>query len=224
MTLDITVAFNRYRFLGSDFLLWLWWVSENDQKNIVVEMPNNKIASIVLGEGLSIENEKPKSKVSIKANDTDNREAAIALSKGGSIKEADFILTVGDDEFSFSLTSDDLAIKGLRTPKIEAKGAPDEVEGMILEKIYLDGIVFNYIDHLFSEFIRVRLSERWGASIILSIAKWLAETIGDSRPISCQQELFSPDGHPVKTEISDDLVDEFEKELLADEELSVEKI
>ena len=28
--LDLAVAYNRYRFLGDEFLTWLWYTIEND--------------------------------------------------------------------------------------------------------------------------------------------------------------------------------------------------
>ena len=32
--LDIAVAYNRYRFLGNEFLTWLWFSIENDMETL----------------------------------------------------------------------------------------------------------------------------------------------------------------------------------------------
>ena len=32
--LDIAVAYNRYRFLGNEFLTWLWFAIENEMETI----------------------------------------------------------------------------------------------------------------------------------------------------------------------------------------------
>ena len=177
--MDIAVAYNRYAFLGSEFLAWLWWASENDAESISnAAKPDGEVSVILtLGNGMSIENDgqglKPKSKITIKGADAGHKEAMIALSEGGSIKEIHFHCTIGENEFSFTITSNDLALKSLKTPSTGEVKKQEEIEGAVLEKLYLNGSIFEILDTLFFSFVDSRLSGDWDDTILPAINGWL---------------------------------------------------
>ena len=41
--LDVAVAYNRYQFLGEEFLTWLWYVIEKDQ-NLINNFDNDFVS------------------------------------------------------------------------------------------------------------------------------------------------------------------------------------
>ena len=70
--LDIAVAYNKYKFLGNEFLTWLWYVIENEIS--INELTKIKDKQIVLkiGNSIVLENslgDDAKEKISIKGDD-----------------------------------------------------------------------------------------------------------------------------------------------------------
>ena len=213
-SIDIAAAFNRYSFLGSEFLLWLWWASENTPDTINnAAFPNEKV-SFDFGGSITIENEKPKLRITIKSEDAGQKTAAISISEGGRIKEICFDLSIGENAYSFSIASEDLSVKISKAPSIGSANTPDEIEGAVLEKIYLIQKLFECLDAIHQEFIRVRITPFWGHSTVPQILRWLSDMTGHLKPIQFQQEMFSPDSIPTAPEDSTD-----DQALLEDESL-----
>ncbi len=196
MSIDIATAFAKYSFLGGEFLLWLWWASEITPDTVNNSVCPNEKVSVDFAGGIVIESEKPKSKITIKSEETGHKSAAIAISDGGRIKEICFDLSIGENGYSFSITSDDLAVKIHKAPTMETSNAPDEIEGAVLEKVYLIEQLFMCLDALHREFITVRITPLWGHVYVPQILQWLSDLTGHLKPIQYQQEMFSPDSVP----------------------------
>lgn len=198
--MDIAVAYNKYAFLGSEFLAWLWWASEKDEEAIDDAVRKEESTIITLGNGMTIENDgqgvKAKSKITIKGADAGHKEAIIAMSEGGQIKEINLHCTIGDMEFSFTITSDDLSLKGLKTPTIGESKAQDEIEGAVLEKLSLDRVVFEVLDDLFNYFIDCRLSDNWKDTTLPAMREWLKEG-GQLWNASCDASIADYEGPDV---------------------------
>ena len=54
--LDLVVAYNRYRFLGDEFLTWLWYTIENDPS--VLKSADSDCQSLEVGNRIVFENRK----------------------------------------------------------------------------------------------------------------------------------------------------------------------
>lgn len=222
MSLDIATVYNRYGFIGSEYLLWLWWASEVSGENMTGDKSKDEVILLELRGGIIIENnkpEKPKLKITIKSQDAGKKEAAIAISEGGRIKEIVFNLRISEEEFSFIITADDLAIKGLKTPSVSLSEEPDEIEGAVLEKIYLCKVVFEFLDLSYKRFLTIRTAEKWSKITMPKIVEWLSDTMGSPGGITFQQELFNADGTAAVDQIPDDIDDA----LMQDENLETER-
>ena len=82
--LDIAVAYNRYKFLGNEFLTWLWFMIETNQKELY--RYDSKLSSLYVGSRLVLENTRNNTKetVTIKDDEANSEEGLLALKKGGS--------------------------------------------------------------------------------------------------------------------------------------------
>jgi len=180
--LDISHAYNKYAYLGSEFLLWLWYMSENDENSI------NKIAAmgdlhviIFMGDNITIVNRdddwKAKAKISIRGSEAGYKEAAMALLNGGKISEMNFDMTVGGNEFSFSVTAESLILKSLKTPATHIEKSEQDIAGEVLEKLHLDGIVFEIMDKLFFHFLGVKSSGNFDNEFS-RVIPWLEDSVG----------------------------------------------
>jgi len=52
--LDVSVSYNRYKFLGYEFLTWLWFLIEKE-RTIIKEL-NPDLASLEIGNRVALEN------------------------------------------------------------------------------------------------------------------------------------------------------------------------
>ena len=81
--LDIAVSYNKFKFLGNEFLTWLWYIIENDRKKLV-DSENNRI-SLVIGNRIIIENklnDDSSEVISIKGDDADLKEVPVIFITG----------------------------------------------------------------------------------------------------------------------------------------------
>jgi hypothetical protein len=64
-------------------------------------------------------------------------------------------------------------ISSLKTPETERVENKEDVEGAVLEKIFLYQNVTDLLDHLFQQFIQLRTSEQWQSQTLPDIVKWI---------------------------------------------------
>jgi hypothetical protein len=57
--LDVAVAYNRYKFIGEEFLTWLWYIIDTSQNRL--KSIDNEIDSLEIGNRIVIENRKNES-------------------------------------------------------------------------------------------------------------------------------------------------------------------
>ena len=173
--LDIAVSYNKYKFLGNEFLTWLWYVVENEIN--IMELTGIKDKHLVLETGNSIVLENIRGddtleKISIKGDDAGLEEGTLALKKGAVVTDINLFLKIDENEYKFNIKGESMNLTGLKTPPIEKSADEDQIEGAILEKTYLCIQVFKVIDTLFSVFVRKRISEEWKTVDLPAIRKW----------------------------------------------------
>jgi len=171
--LDIAVAYNRYRFLGNEFLTWLWFAIENDMETLRRSDPD--FLDLDVGNRMVLENRlaNGKENITIKGDAAGLEEALLALRKGALITDMHLIYKSGTLEWRFALKGENLSFSGLKLPEIGPMESAEDKEGLILEKLYLYEKPFQLIDKLFQIFIKQRLSVQWQERIIPSMKKWL---------------------------------------------------
>ncbi len=171
--LDVSVAYNRYKFLGNEFLTWLWFIMDADQTSIV--KTNKDMVSLEMDNRIVLENslDNRVENIRIKGDDAGLEEAKLSLQKGGIVTELNFSLKTGEHEWKFNIKGESLNISSLKSPetgKIEKK---EDVEGAVLEKIYLYEKVVSLIENLYKQFIHIRISNKWNSEAVPRIKKWI---------------------------------------------------
>lgn len=170
--LDIAIAYRRYQFLGNEFLTWLWFMIETDQHQLCNFDPD--LVSLNIGSRLVLENtyNNAKETVTIKGDGANLEEGRVALKKGALVTEMHLSYkTVGQD-WLFSLKGESLNISNLKLPETGPVEAPEDLEGIVIEKIYLLEKIIGMVNNLFSHFIKLRLSDRWHGQTATQIRKW----------------------------------------------------
>ena len=85
--LDVSVAYNRYKFLGYEFLTWLWFTMETDREKLTKIDP--ELVSLDIGNKIVLENRinDAVESITIKGDDADLKEGFLALKKGTVVTE-----------------------------------------------------------------------------------------------------------------------------------------
>ena len=171
--LDVSVAYDRYKFLGHEFLTWLWFIMDADQTSIV--KTNKDMVSLEMDNRIVLENSLDNriENIRIKGDDAGLEEAKLSLQKGGVVTELNFSLKSGDHEWKFNIKGESLNISSLKSPETGRIEKKDDIEGAVLEKIYLYEKVVSLVENLYEQFIQMRISNKWNSETVPRIKKWI---------------------------------------------------
>lgn len=178
--MDLVDLIAEKRFLGQEFLTWLWWKSEERGGSIAIGADGDitvvfeKHMLLESGEGESTE------KIVCTGLQAELQEARTGLQMGKKLEQARIVLGHNNYEFSFTLAGGLMEYRNTRLPKTEATEGdksenPEEVEGMILERIYLFEELDRLVGELFRMFIQKRVSPEWRDELQL-IRSWIEKS------------------------------------------------
>lgn len=171
--LDLSLAYHRYRFLGDEFLTWLWYLVETDQK--AFRMVDPDCVAIEIGNRIVLENRKGNSveRITIKGDDAGLEEGKLSLKKGALVTELAFIFKTGEHQWQFSLKGESLNLSNFKTPGPALPQSTEEMEAFLLEKANQFNKILNFLEILYKTFIQVRITSKWSSKIIPAIRKWV---------------------------------------------------
>lgn len=171
--IDISVAYNRYKFLGHEFLTWLWHMIETD-KDALLD-PSLELEDLYIGNRVVLENSSHNRDevISIKGDGAGLEEGLLALQKGAKVTEMNLVAAAGENEWRFSLKGESLNLSSLKTPETGNVEGVEDLEGAVLEKIYLYEKAVNLTGHLFKQFVKQRLSDDWERTTVRNMAVWI---------------------------------------------------
>lgn len=174
--MDLVDLIQEKRFLGQEFLTWLWWKSEERGGSVEIEnfgdiiVVFEKHMLLEFGEGETNE------KLICTGLQTELQEARTGLQMGKKLEQARIQITKGDYEFNFTLAAALMEYRNVKLPKTaqsEADGDnPEESEGMILERIFLFEELVNIVNDLFRMFLEKRVNPGW-AEELAKVRGWV---------------------------------------------------
>ena len=171
--LDTAVSYNRYKFLGYEFLTWLWFVIENEQHLIRKSLPQP--ASLKIGNRIKLENHRNKNPetITIKGDEAGLEEGILALRKGALVTELNIVYETQNCVWQFNIRGESLNIGHL---KIQAAGPlekKEDIEEQVLEKTWQYGEAIQLVDNLYNNFITLRVSTGWEKNMVGKIKTWI---------------------------------------------------
>ena len=171
--LDISFAYSRYKFLGNEFLTWLWFIVENDSERL--KKIEKDLVYLNIGNRIVLENKinDAVETITILGDDAGLEEGIISLGKGAVVTEINLLYKSGNNEWRFTIKGESMNISNLKIPETAIVESSEEIEGMVLEKAYLYEKATELIDNLFNEFIKLRVSGKWTESVVPQIRKWI---------------------------------------------------
>ena len=174
--LDVSVSYERYRFLGPEFLTWLWYGCEEDREGLRVS--NRQSLALSVGNCVVIQKsgDGGAEEVRVRGETADFDEAMLAIRKGGLVTEIHLQCSRGEQVWRFTLKGENLAMLGLRTPPLAPPEEADEIEGAVLEKVALCEEAVNLVEALFQRFIRLRISPAWRREVVPKMRAWVGRS------------------------------------------------
>lgn len=167
-------ALEEGRFLGNDFLTWLWFFIEQDEGNVRLE--GGKEAQVHLGERMVLTLPGVgKERVVCTTQANALHEARTALRQGKLVDEIQLFLMVGDNEYLLTLDSGLWAVKGLKSPKQMRDFKEDDEDSFFLEKMFFLEEVTNALNTLYARFLAERLASEWDVVRLPEIKTWVHE-------------------------------------------------
>ena len=171
--LDVAVAYNRFKFLGDEFLTWLWFIIENDPKYLKKFSPD--LSSLEIGDRIALENRRQQTveSITIKGDDANLEEAILALKKGAVVTELNLCFRSVDQEWGFTVKGESLNLSSFKTPFSGPVDTAEDIENAVIEKAHLYDQAIQLIDEAFKNFIKIRVSDDWQNKVIPMIRKWI---------------------------------------------------
>jgi hypothetical protein len=171
--LDVAVAHDRFRFLGNEFLTWLWYVIESEPDHL--RRIDENLTALELGNRLVVQNHRQQTTetVTIRGDEAGMEEGILALKKGALVAEINLTYRSGDQTWHFSLKGEDLQLSGLKVPQTAPVESGEDIEGAVIEKAALCQRSIDLIDGLYFEFLRLRLDDLWTAKVLPRMRGWI---------------------------------------------------
>lgn len=171
--LDVAVSYTRYKFLGYEFLTWLWFAMEKQMEALKETDP--ELVSLKVGNRIVLENHCNQNveSITIKGDQAGLEEGTLALRKGAVVVELNLIYLSGAHEWRFTVKGESLHLSSLKTPQVAAVENKDDMEGAVLEKIFLYDKALALIHRIYEQFVRLRLTPEWRNKVVPQIKEWI---------------------------------------------------
>jgi len=174
--MDLVDLIAEKRFLGQEFLTWLWWKSE--ERGGVVALPTEGDIVVVFEKHMLLEYGEGDSneKLICRGLQTELREARTGLVMGKKLEQARIQLVHNDYEWNFTLAAALMEFRNVKLPKTAGPdnvNDPEEREGMVLERIFLFEELIRIVLSLYRAFLKQRVGEQWREELV-KVREWVA--------------------------------------------------
>lgn len=165
-------------YLGSEFLLWLWFKSETNEGRF--DLGEKETAELWFDRKIVLQSEGDEGveKIACSGDHPHLREARFALTENKQITEAMLKLIIEDNEWSFVLDSKWMNFKSFKTPKVMLDKGEDP-DGLFYEKFFLIDQALAAMNTIYASFIKLRTSPEWEGDELPALRKWIGEGVGN---------------------------------------------
>ncbi len=176
-TADLVDRIERNRFVGREFLLWLWFESDVFETNLSSTQGDGCSLWIETRMSLAFEREEAVLKSVSPATIPEAREA---LRQGKLPKEARIRMVSGELEFAWAFKADTLGLASLSIPA-QLKKKEDESHEILYERMRLTEALEATLEALYSDFLSLRLAAEWGDVVVPALRRFAAGKKIDER-------------------------------------------
>ena len=174
---DIVDLIREKRFIGQEFLTWLWY--RTDSQGNLIRVANGQEAEVSFERFMTLEGGEgdAQESVTIRGLQAELHEAKTALQAGKKVAKAHIRLGTGDLQWKFTIDAATLDISSLKVPKTVSVGeeADDDLsfEARVLERVWMIEQALEAIDSLFRLFLTQRISSDAWAEEKKAMKAWI---------------------------------------------------
>jgi len=179
--MDLLDMINSRRFLGGEFLMWLWFKA--DCMDGMMEVKDHGMVEVVFDDALTLEaymaeTQRQDFKGGAPAYSI---EAKTGLRHGKRASKAKLRIIKEAREWIFTLKAENLEIASAKIPAVLSRDDDER----FYERMYLIEELEGIIERLFEEFLRIRLGATWDPTVLPAIQAWIQS-----------DELAKPEDYP----------------------------
>ncbi len=164
--MDLVDLIEKRRFLGREFLVFLWFESELFDGWIPVD--GYGPCEVRLEGQITLSCDKEQARLKGAAPSAEP-EAHQALRQGKLPAQARLRVTVGELEYAFAFQADTLALAAVKIPSV----VKSEADEQFYERMYLVEELESLVSALYAKFVAVRLSTAWDAQVLPAVRAWV---------------------------------------------------
>ena len=158
------------RFLGSEFMMWLWFKSETHDG--LLDVDGHGEVEVVYDNRLVLEaylaeTERNTLKGGAPAY---SPEAKVALRHGKRVSRAKLRVVKDGREWTFTFKAEGMDYTSVKIPSVLSR----REEEKFYERMYLVEELEDIMDRLYAEFLELRLHEAWNDEMVPAMKKWIA--------------------------------------------------
>ena len=170
--MDLIDLINTRRFLGSEFMMWLWFRA--DCNDGLMDAGKHGTLEVVFDDALTLEAYLAETE----RNDfrggapAFSEEAKTALRHGKRCEKAKLRVIKDAREWVFTLKAESLAMSGIKIPAVLSK----EDSEVFYERMYLVEEIEEILEILYHQFLKIRLGDTWHDAMLPAMRKWIASS------------------------------------------------
>lgn len=167
--MDLLDLIETKRFLGAEFLMWLWFKTECYEN--LIQTREHGTLELWFDDKLTLE----ASLAETERNDfkggapAHSAEAKTALRHGKRVAKAKLGIIKEGREWSLTLKSESLDVSGVKIPALLSR----EEEEQFYERMYLLEELEDILHSLYKEFLTLRLNTVWGDDLLPAMRAWV---------------------------------------------------
>lgn len=200
--MDLIDLINSRSFVGSEFLMWLWFKAEcydglfDTDEHGRIELAFDDQLTL---EAYLAETERNMFRGGAPAY---SPEAKTALREGKRVQAAKLRVIKEGREWTFRIKAESLDLSGVKIPSLLSK----EEEEQFYERMYLLDELEEILEMLYAEFLKIRLSHAWPEVMLPAMQAWIQS-----------DELLNPDHYPSQESLAMSLLTEKKAQLSVEE-------
>jgi recombination associated protein RdgC len=167
--MDLLDLIQQKRFLGAEFLTWIWFQSERGGG--VVDIPDKEAVTLWIDDKIELSSLDPSDQKSVLrgGSPSTSPEARASLKEERKASAVKLRLAKGDREWSFALDAANLDLKSVKIPAL----LTSEEDDKFFERVHLMEELKEVVELLFKRFIETRTGVEW-ADERKALAQWVA--------------------------------------------------
>jgi hypothetical protein len=167
--MDLVDRIETTRFLGGEFLLWLWFSRDVTGGEIYIKGRGTLLVSLETQLGLA-DPIAERERVLIRGMDPfGGTEAGEALAAGKLPRKVGLRIVFEQSEWVMTLDSSTLALSGVKLPAL----ANEREDELLNERMRLLEQVHDLVHALYAHFLGVRLSDKWESDVLPALRLWV---------------------------------------------------